>query len=87
MFRDHNTRRNAARFVVVLAAAAALGGCASSSKTTLGNAARVSDMPSMGVGDALGSAMFSEHVRLAALEARQRRALIRDYATVQVPTD
>ncbi len=87
MFSHRNNSRNAARTALVLAAAAALAGCASSSKTTLGAADRMSDTPAMGVGDALGSAMFGEHVRLAALEARQRRAMIRDYATVQAPTD
>lgn len=82
-----NDRRNIARAALALVAAAALTGCASTSRTTLGRAAGGFDQPSMGVGDALGAAMFSEHVRLAALEARQRRSVIRDYATVQVPTE
>ena len=80
-------RRNIARAAIALFAAAALTGCASTSRTTLGRAGGGFDQPAMGAGDALGAAMFSEHVRLAALEARQRRGVIRDYATVQVPTE
>lgn len=91
MHRRLTTSRQATQitlgFAFAISTALATAGCASSSKTTLGLARPTVGHPAIGVGDTLGASMFAEHVRLAAAEARQRRALAREFATVHVPTD
>jgi hypothetical protein len=92
-----NARRaqRLAAALLALMAAAPLVGCTAASRVTLGLGndiyyAADDDLAfhdGTGAGDAFGSAMFRDHVRLAAAQARRERATSTDYATVNVPVD
>lgn len=87
---QRHTRRNVrAATIAALAAAAAapLAGCYTASGTQLGSYSNSIVDDGMGVGDALGAAMFQQDVHLAAANTRRRLDAQTGFATVNVPTD
>jgi hypothetical protein len=83
----HRTARRALRLALLAMATAPLAGCYTASGAQLGRSSNDTVSDGMGVGDALGAAMFQQDVRIAAANARRQIEASRGYATVNVPTD